>query len=69
MKDFWKVLLKMATPLLRAAGEAKKSEDENTTGKDDAIGQSLVYIADLSDAIILNKPLPTAPDVLRGAIK
>ncbi len=65
MKKFWKVLIKMALPLLHSAGEAKKAEDENTTGKDDAIGVSLIYAADLLDALISDKPLPKAPDVLR----
>ena len=65
MKDFWKVLVRMALPLLRSAGEAKKAEDENTTGKDDATGASLVYAADLLDALLGNKELPKAPEVLR----
>ena len=65
MKKFWVVLVKMAMPLLRAAGIDKQNEDSNTTGKDDAIGISLVYAADLLDAIVSDKPLPKAPDVLR----
>ncbi len=65
MKGFWKVLAKMAAPLLYAAGEAKKAEDENTTGKDDAAGASLIYAADLLDALVDDKTLPKAPEVLR----
>ena len=65
MKDFWKVIARMALPLLRAAGEAKKEEDANATGPDDAIGASLVYAADLLDALASNKDLPKAPEVLR----
>lgn len=65
MKNWWKTLVKMALPLLRSAGEEKKAEDENSTGKDDAIGVSLVYAADLLDALVSNKPLPKAPEVLR----
>jgi hypothetical protein len=56
----------MCLPLLRQAGESKKAEDENSTGKDDLIGTSLVYAADLLDAILADKPkLPKAPDVLK----
>lgn len=65
MKDWWKVIAKMALPLVRAAGESKRAEDDNDTGKDDAIGVSLVYAADLLTALISDKPLPKAPTVLR----
>ena len=65
MKNYWKILIRMALPLLRSAGEEKKAEDENTTGKDDAIGVSLIYAADLLDALVSNKPLPKAPEVLQ----
>ena len=65
MKNYWKILIRMALPLLRSAGEEKKAEDENTTGKDDAIGVRLIYAADLLDALVSNKPLPKAPEVLQ----
>lgn len=65
MKGYWKILVRMALPLLRSAGEEKKMEDTNTTGRDDALGTSLVYAADLLDALISNKDLPKAPDVLK----
>lgn len=61
----WKTILKWVMPMLRMAGEEKKAEDENTTGRDDAIGISMVYAADLVEAIVTNKPLPKAPSVLR----
>lgn len=62
----WKLFIRMALPLLRAAGESKKNEDENTTGRDDVIGVSMVYAADLLEALVSDKPvLPKAPDVLR----
>ena len=61
----WKVILKSVLPLIRMAGEAKKNEDANTTGKDDLIGVSLVYAADLLDAILADKPPPRAPQALR----
>lgn len=55
----------MILPMLEAAGQAKIAEDENDTGKDDAIGQSMLYVVKLVKAIVLNNPLPKAPDVLR----
>lgn len=62
----WKMFIRMALPMLRMAGESKKAEDDNTTGRDDLIGVSLVYAADLLDAILADKPkLPKAPDALR----
>lgn len=61
----WKIFIKMAIPLLRAAGEAKKAEDDNNVGKDDIVGVSMVYAADLLDALVSDKALPKAPGVLK----
>jgi hypothetical protein len=62
----WKFFVRMCLPLLRQAGESKKAEDENTTGKDDMIGTSLVYAADLLDAILADKPkMPKVPEALK----
>lgn len=61
----WKIIIAIALPLLRGAGEAKKAEDENTTGKDDAQGVALVFAADLLEALANNKSLPKAPAELR----
>lgn len=66
MKFDWRFLLTLALPMLELAGHAKINEDENTTGKDDAIGEGLLYIVKLAKAIVLNKPeLPKAPDSLK----
>ena len=65
MKNYWKILVRMAVPFIRSAGEAKKAEDENTTGKDDLIGVSLCYAADLLDALANDKDAPKAPAELR----
>jgi hypothetical protein len=61
----WKMLVKLIVPMIRLAGEGKKAEDANTTGKDDLIGVSLVYAADLLDAVVGDKELPKAPAALR----
>lgn len=66
MKDWWKVLAGMAIPMIRMAGESKKNEDPGTSGKDDLIGVSLVYAADLLDWIVNNKPTqPPVPEALK----
>lgn len=52
--------------MIEGAGQEYIAKDANETGKDDAIGQSLVYIAKLLRAIISDAPsLPKAPDALR----
>lgn len=62
---WWKVIANMAIPALQLAGEAKKAEDDNDTGKDDAIGVTLVFVGELLNALINGKPLPSIPDALR----
>ncbi len=63
---WWKVILQSVLPMVRMAGEAKKAEDTNDSGKDDLIGVSLVYAADLLQAILSDKPtLPKVPDALK----
>jgi len=62
----WKFLLQLALPMIRHAGESKKAEDSNNTGKDDLIGVSLVYVADLVDAILNDaNQMPKAPAQLK----
>lgn len=67
MKDYWKIIVRMAVPLIRAAGEAKKAEDPNTSGKDDLIGMGLVFLADFAEWLIAGGegPAPKAPAVIR----
>ncbi len=57
----WKILVTLGTAYLRAAGEAKKAEDTNTTGKDDATGVIMVFAADVTDALVLGRKLPKIP--------
>lgn len=61
----WKTFARIASAYIRGAGEDYKARDENTTGKDDLIGISLVYAADLLDAILAGKEIPKAPKELR----
>lgn len=62
----WKFLLRLAIPMIQEAGISKKAEDSNNTGRDDLIGASLVYAADLLDAILSDKAtMPKAPAGLR----
>ena len=62
----WKMFVKMAIPVIHAAGEAYKGQDDNDTGRDDLIEVSLVYVADLLQAIVSDKPeLPKAPAILQ----
>jgi hypothetical protein len=65
--QWWKILANMAIPAIRGAGEAKKAEDVNTTGKDDIIGTGLVFAADLLNAFVNHVPIPKVPDSLLKA--
>ena len=65
MKDWWKVLARMALPMIRMSGEQFKTKDENTTGQDDMIGLGLVFCADFIEAVINGTPVPKAPAVLK----
>jgi hypothetical protein len=60
----WKMLLLLTIPMIALAGEQKKREDENETGKDDWTGLCLVFIADFLKAVINDKPLPAMPTAL-----
>lgn len=55
------MLLVMALGPLEAAGMAKIREDENDTGKDDATGVTMVWIAQATRALVNDKPLPRLP--------
>lgn len=61
----WKFFVKMAIPMIENAGEMYIGKDDNDTGRDDLIGQSLVYVAKLLNAIINDKELPKAPAALK----
>lgn len=63
----WKFFAMMAAGMLRSAGVAKQAEDENTTGKDDVIGQGLVYAANLIEWLTTGATgsKPSVPEGLR----
>jgi hypothetical protein len=62
---WWKIIAQMAIPIIRQAGIAKEQEDANDTGKDDLEGVSLVYAADLLNALVNGTSPPKAPAALR----
>lgn len=58
----WKFFVMLIVPMIRAAGEQKKAEDRNESGRDDLIGISLVYCADLLTAVVSGSAvLPDVP--------
>jgi hypothetical protein len=62
----WKFFVNLALPFVEAAGNDYVNKDTNDAGRDDMIGQSLIYVAKLLREIIADKPtLPTVPDVLK----
>lgn len=61
----WRFFVRMALPLIRMAGEDYKSQDTNTTGRDDMIGLGLVFAADFIEAAINGTPLPKPPAELK----
>lgn len=61
----WKMFVKMAIPMIENAGQSYVDQDENNSGKDDMIGQSLIYVAHLLTAIVSDKSLPKAPSILQ----
>ena len=65
MNGWWKILARMAIPFIRSAGVAMENQDADNVGQDDLIGISLVYAADLLDAITSGKTPPTAPAQLQ----
>ena len=61
----WKMLVRMALPMIEMAGEHFIEQDENDTGKDDMIGQSLLYAAKLLKSVLSGKEPPKAPEILQ----
>lgn len=65
-----KMLLGMLIPLVKSIGLAKEMEDPDNIGKDDLVGQILVFIGDLGQFAVdtLNSvpaTKPKVPDVLK----
>lgn len=61
----WQFFVRMALPMVRMAGEEYKNRDSNSVGKDDLIGVSLTYAADIIEAVISDKPVPKVPQALK----
>lgn len=63
----WRFFAMMAAGMLRSAGFAKIAEDSNDTGKDDMIGQGLVYAANLIEWLLSGATgtKPTIPSALK----
>ena len=61
----WKSIVRLVIPFIRMAGEDYKNKDANTTGKDDIIGVSLVYAADILESAISDKAPPAVPALLK----
>ncbi len=50
----WKMLLQMVLPMLEMIGTSKINEDDNDTGKDDILGQSILFGVKIFRAILAN---------------
>jgi hypothetical protein len=50
----WQTILAMIMPMLEAFGYKKIAEDENDTGKDDIIGQSILFGVKIFRAVLKN---------------
>lgn len=61
----YKMFIRMAIPMIENAGETYVAKDDNVSGRDDLIGQSLLYVAKLLSAIIADKEIPKAPAILK----
>lgn len=62
----WKFIALMAAGMLRSAGFAKEAEDANEIGKDDVLGQGLVYAASLIEWLSTGMPDNKKPSVPEG---
>lgn len=58
-------MLNAVGPILLVAGQAYIDKDDNDTGADDATGQVLVWLPNLINALVRDKPLPVAPKALQ----
>lgn len=61
----WKFFIQMAIAPIHYAAQSFKNQDANDTGKDDLIGLTLDYVADVLTAIVNNQDLPKAPAGIR----
>lgn len=50
----WKILLMMVMPMLEALGWSKVNEDANDSGKDDILGQAILFGVKIFRAVLSN---------------
>lgn len=63
----WKFFVGMSLPFIEAAGRDYIGKDADDAGKDDMIGQTLLYVAALLRALIADKPvMPKPPAIVVG---
>lgn len=62
----WKFFVNLAIPFIEAAGRDYVGKDLNDVGRDDIIGQSLLYAAKLLRAVVDDTvTLPKIPSILK----
>jgi hypothetical protein len=66
MKDWWKIILRLAIAQAEAAGQEYQDKDDNDTGTDDVIGDGLVYLAKFGRWLIAGAkgPAPSVPAIV-----
>lgn len=65
MEFSWKFFVRMAIGPIASAGSYFVNKDSNEVGQDDLIGKTLLYVADILNALVIDKPAPKAPEFLR----
>ncbi len=61
----WKFFVQMAIAPIHYAAQTFRNQDANDTGKDDIIGITLDYVADVLSAVVTDRPIPPAPAAIR----
>lgn len=57
----WKFFVNLAIPYIHMAAKMFKDKDPGTTGKNEMIGISLDYAADILTSAVNGTPIPAAP--------
>ncbi len=59
-----KLILAMALPMLKVIGEQLKALDPDDEGQDDLAGASIIYAAEVTEAVEKKAAIPFPPDIL-----